>query len=117
MTAMSNRGWSNSWLGVALVAFGLVFLVQNYFGFELHNWWALFILIPAIGSFGAAYSVWREHGNTTAAAGSLTMGVLFTAVAAIFLMDVPWGRVWPVFVILAGVAMLIPNFITRREKT
>jgi hypothetical protein len=104
MTAMSNRGWSNSWLGVALVAFGLVFLVQNYFGFELHNWWALFILIPAIGSFGAAYSVWREHGNTTAAAGSLTMGV-------------PWGRVWPVFVILAGVAMLIPNFITRREKT
>ena len=114
---MRERGWSNAWLGVGLIALGVLFLVQNYLGYELHNWWALFILIPAIGSFGAAYSVWREHGSTTAAAGSLTMGILFTAVAAIFLLGLPWGRVWPVFIILAGVGMLIPNLMTRREKT
>lgn len=114
---MRERGWSNAWLGVGLIALGVLFLVQNYLGYELHNWWALFILIPAIGSFGAAYSVWREHGSTTAAAGSLTMGILFTAVAAIFLLSLPWGRVWPVFIILAGVGMLIPNLMTRREKT
>ncbi len=114
---MRDRGWSNGWFGVALIALGLVFLVQNYLGYELHNWWALFILIPAIGSFGAAYSLWREHGSATAAAGSLTMGILFTAVAAIFLLGLPWGRVWPVFIILAGLAMLLPNLITRRERT
>ena len=113
---MYGGRWSNSWFGIALIALGLLFLVQNYLGYELHNWWALFILIPAIGSFGAAYSLWREHGSSTAAASSLTMGVLFTAVAAIFLLGLPWGRVWPVFIILAGLAMLLPNLITRREK-
>lgn len=108
---------SNIWLGVALIALGLLFLVQNYLGYELRNWWALFILIPAVGAFGAAYSVWRGHGSTTAAASSLTMGILFTAVAAIFLLELPWGRVWPVFIILAGLGMLLTNAVTRREKT
>jgi len=34
----------------------------------------------------------------------------------IFLLELPWGRVWPVFIILAGLAMLLPNLMTRREK-
>jgi len=79
---MRDRSWSNNWFGVALIGLGLLFLVQNYLGYELHNWWALFILITAVGSFGAAYSLWRAHGSPTAAASSFTMGVLFTAVAA-----------------------------------
>ena len=117
MGPMRERGWSNGWFGVALIALGVLFLVQNYLGYELRNWWALFILIPAIGSFGAAYSVWRAHGSTAAAASSLTMGILFVAVAAIFLLELPWGRIWPVFIILAGLGMLLPNLMTRREKT
>jgi hypothetical protein len=116
MEPMRDRSWSDNWFGVALIGLGLLFLVQNYLGYELHNWWALFILIPAVGSFGAAYSLWRAHGSPTAAASSFTMGVLFTAVAAIFLLELPWGRVWPVFIILAGLAMLLPNLMTRREK-
>ena len=114
---MGYRGWSNSWFGVALIMVGLLFLVQNYLGYQLYNWWALFILIPAIGSFGAAYSLWRERGGTIAAASTFTMGVLFTTVAAIFLLGLPWGRVWPVFIILGGLWMLIPNLMSRREKT
>jgi hypothetical protein len=113
---MYGGRWSNSWFGVALIGLGLLFLVQNYLGYELHNWWALFFMIPAIGSFGAAYSLWRE-GNATAVAGSLTMGVLFTAVAAIFLLSLPWRSVWPVFIILAGLGMLLPNLIARRART
>lgn len=116
MERVQGRSWSNNWFGVALIALGLLFLVQNYLGYELHNWWALFILIPAIGAFGAAYSAWREGGSTTAAAGAFTMGVLFTAVAAIFLLELPWGRIWPVFIILAGLAMLLPTLMTKREK-
>jgi hypothetical protein len=45
------------------------------------------------------------------------MGILFTAVAAIFLLELPWGRVWPVFIILAGLGMLLPNLMSAREKT
>jgi hypothetical protein len=116
MSTMRDPGWSSGWFGVALIALGLIFLVQNYLGYEFRNWWALFILIPAIGSFVSAYAVWREHGSTTAAAGSFTMGIVFTAVAAVFLLDLPWGRIWPVFIILAGIGMLLPNLIARREK-
>jgi hypothetical protein len=115
MTAMRYSGWSGAWLGVALIAMGLFFLVQNYLGYQLRNWWALFILIPAYGSFIAAWHSWRSRAGAYAAAGSLTMGILFTAVAAIFLLDLPWGRVWPVFIILAGIGMLLPALVTRRR--
>ena len=114
---MRSGGWSGTWLGVALIAMGLLFLVQNYFGYPLRNWWALFILIPAVGSFTTAWYSWRSGHGAYAAAGSLTMGVVFTTVAAIFLLELPWGRVWPIFIILAGVGMLLPALIGRREKT
>jgi hypothetical protein len=45
------------------------------------------------------------------------MGIVFTAVAAIFLLELPWGRVWPIFIILAGIGMLLPALAGRREKT
>jgi len=37
--------------GVALIAFGVIVMLQNMGLVQLHNWWALFILIPALGSF------------------------------------------------------------------
>jgi hypothetical protein len=113
---VGSNSWSGAWPGVALVALGLVFLVQNYLGYELRNWWALFILLPAAGSFTAAWSSWRNGRRPYAAASSFTMGILFTAVAAIFLLDLPWGRVWPIFIILAGIGMLLPALVGRREK-
>jgi hypothetical protein len=114
---MWSSGWSGAWLGVALIAIGLLFLVQNYLGYELRNWWALFILIPAYGSFTAAWYSWRNHQTGYGAASSFTMGIVFTAVAAIFLLDLPWSRVWPIFIILAGIGMLLPALVGRREKT
>ena len=109
--------WSGAWIGIALIAMGVIFLVQNYLGYELHNWWALFILIPAVGSFTSAWYVWRHGHSGAAAAGSFTMGIMFTALAAIFLLDLPWRSVWPLFIILAGFGMLLPSLVTRREKT
>ena len=41
-----HRG-SNWGSGVALIVIGVIFLVANTTNFHLHNWWALFILIPA----------------------------------------------------------------------
>ncbi len=82
MGTMRDGGWSGSWFGFALIAVGVLFLVQNYLGYELHNWWALFVLIPAVGFFSSA-----------------------------------WYRVWPIFVILAGVGLLLPALIGRRART
>jgi hypothetical protein len=117
MSGVRDGGWSGAWFGFALIAVGLLFLVQNYLGYELHNWWALFVLIPAVGAFSSAWYAWRNGHSVYAAAGSLTMGIVFTAVALIFLLDLPWGRVWPVFLILAGVGMLLPALVGRRART
>ena len=94
---MTRDPWSGAWLGVALIAMGLLFLIQNYLGYELRNWWALFILIPAVGAFTSAWNSWRSGDDAVAAAGAFTMGVIFTAVTLVFLLDLPWARIWPVF--------------------
>jgi len=46
-------GEAVGWLPSFSSSLGVVLLVQNVSGKAdfLHNWWALFILIPAIGSF------------------------------------------------------------------
>ena len=56
----SNRPATHTnWIwAVVLIVLGLVFLVQNLTGFTLDNWWALFILIPAVAAFANA---WRAN--------------------------------------------------------
>ena len=65
-----------------LVLLGLILLGQNLNLFAFQNWWALFILIPAIGSFGNAWSSYVSAGRRfDAAVGrSLMFGVLFVAI-------------------------------------
>ena len=116
MPVMARNPWSGSWLGIALIAMGVLFLVQNYLGYELRNWWALFILIPAIGSFTSAWHVWRSGASAPAAGGSFTMGIVFTAVALVFLLDLPWGRIWPIFIIVAGIGLLLPGLVGRERS-
>ena len=97
-----------NWLpGVILITIGVIFLFSNLTGFYLHNWWALFILIPAVKNFGGAWSSYRRHGRLTRSArGSITGGFMITLVACAFLFDLDWGLVWPFFLIIGGVAAL-----------
>jgi hypothetical protein len=103
----------NEWLGVALIALGVAFFAGSYFGFELRNWWALFILIPTVGAFGTAWYAWRA-GRTATATSQLTLGLVLASVAAIFLVDMPWRFAWPVLFIAAGLGLLIPRFASGR---
>jgi hypothetical protein len=95
-----------SWLpGIVLVLLGAIFLAQNYFGTTLRNWWALFILIPAIATLTTAYMLWRD-GHADWAAGPFIAGLGFLVLTAIFLLDLPIGQLWPLFLIVAGVGLL-----------
>jgi len=93
--------------GAILIALGLVFLAQN-FGVRLpQNWWALFILIPAIISFVSAWQIYQREGEATAAVrGGIAAGAVLTVVAVSFLIGVEWGRFWPVILVLVGVGVL-----------
>jgi len=110
------RGWSSpAWIGGAiLIGLGVLFLLQN-FGLPMPgNWWALFILIPAFGAFAAAARVYQFTGALSpAVTGPLTGGVILTLIALIFLLGLPWGIVWPVFLIVAGLGALIGGAFRR----
>lgn len=97
-----------NWLpGVVLIAVGVIFLFANLTGFYLQNWWALFILIPAISNFGKAWEKYQRNGRFThSARRSLTGGAILTLIASAFLFDLDWGLVWPFFLIIGGVAAL-----------
>ena len=103
-----------AWIaGVALIAFGVIIMLQNMGALQLHNWWALFILLPALGSFAAAYGAYRTNGGrlNTTARGSIIGGLIFTAIAALFLFDLNSSLFWPVLLILAGVGLLVNTLL------
>lgn len=97
-----------SWVGGAvLIVLGAVFLLQNFDLIRLHNWWALFILIPALVNFATAYNLYRRDGRLSGPArGALTGGVILTFVAGVFLFSIDWGMVWPLVLILIGLSLL-----------
>lgn len=96
-------------LGLVLVGVGLFFLLGNVLPFEfLSNWWALFILIPAAFNLNRAWQVYRREGHMTSKArGSLIGGLLIGAVGLILLFGLDWSKIWPVFIIIIGIGIVI----------
>jgi hypothetical protein len=103
------RGERRGWIpGIILIALGLIFLLQNLTNFHLQNWWALFILIPAIGSFATAWNQYQQAGRLTSASrGPLIGGLVFTLISLIFLLNLDFSRFWPIFLIIAGLGALV----------
>jgi hypothetical protein len=95
---------------IGVVVAGVVLLMRSAFGLDLlagWNWWAVFILIPAVLAFSRAEKMYRQCGTLDAATRSVLMGGMFPfVIALIFLLELDWGRVWPIFVILAGLGGL-----------
>jgi len=100
-------------LAVVLILVGVVFLVKStgWLGpdWDFDNWWALFILIPAAGSFGNAWNSYVSNGHrlTSAAARSLMFGLVFVAITVVFLLKLDWGKVWPVLLIIVGLGLIL----------
>jgi hypothetical protein len=110
----SHRGrHTGGWLvGVIVIIIGIGFLGQNlgwWSGWALHNWWALFILIPAFGSLGRAWRQYIANGRRFGGevARPLLIGLLLVFVTIVFLLELDWAYVWPVVLILVGVGLLL----------
>ena len=99
------------WIGGAvLLLMGIVFLLQNLgvSSIVLENWWAVFILIPAVTTLARAWDAYRRSGRLDrSAVGSLVGGSALTLLAFSFLLDLQWEMIWPVFLILAGLGLLL----------
>lgn len=110
----AQRGSNNTaWIGgVILIVLGVVFLLQSMRGFYLNNWWALFILIPAFGSFADAWNAYRQNGRVSRRVrGALVSGCVFLLITATFLFNWNWGLVLPVLLIIWGVTLLLNSLL------
>jgi hypothetical protein len=105
-----------AWIpGLVVIFIGVVFLLRNMFDFRLDNWWAAFILIPALGNLLGAYERYRSTGRLDGSARShLFWGVFFVILAGAFFLGLDWGMLWPAFMIIAGLGILLGAF-GRRE--
>jgi hypothetical protein len=92
-----------------LIVLGVVFLLmQNGLIMPNFNWWALFIFVPGIAGLANGIGAYRRFGYLTSQArASITGGTITTFVGSIFLFNLDWGKVWPVFIIIPGIFMLL----------
>lgn len=104
-----------------VIALGVLFLLRNlgyaFDFFEFHNWWAWLILIASVAPLTRAYESYRATGKLD----GVVVHHLFVAgaiivVAVLFLLDLDWGRWWPLFVILGGLSMLARGDRPRTAK-
>lgn len=107
---MPSRG--SAWIaGLILILLGGAFLLQNMglSSFSLTNWWALFILIPAIGAFDTAARMYRAADNhlTAPARSSLFIGLILTLVTVSFLLNISWTIFGPVLLVLTGIGLAV----------
>ena len=107
------KNHSRLWIGIFVVVLGGLLLANNlgyYLGLQhLKNWWAFLLLIPATGKFHDAWTCLRAgfHLGHRSVREPLITGLAFVLVAVIFLMGLSWMTWWPVFLVLAGMYLLL----------
>jgi cation transport ATPase len=107
--------YPSGWFGGAiLILIGIIFLLQNL-GYQVWlNWWALFLLIPALWFFVAAWNLYQSNRRLTRGAiTSLAVGILITLMAIIFLLNLAFGMYWPVLLIVGGLILISSALIPR----
>lgn len=98
----------NTTFGLILVGIGTFFLLSQFTNFHLHNWWALFILIPAFHNLNEAWQSYQANGRLRAhARHSLMGGIFLSMVAAFFLLSLSWNLFWPLMLIMVGIGSLL----------
>jgi cell wall-active antibiotic response 4TMS protein YvqF len=96
-----------AWIpGIVLIGLGVIFLVQNYLGEQIHNWWALFILIPMFFTLERGYASFKA-GRNAEAFGQFMGGLVLASLIVIFLFDLNFRQLWPIFLILGGISLLV----------
>ncbi len=94
---------------LVLIVLGVLFFLGEFDVFDLSgNWWAIFILAPGLYLLWRAYQTYSETGVLAGqAASQVGGGAVLTIIGLIFLLDLDWGRFWPLILIVVGVAALL----------
>ena len=116
--ALGIPSHGSTWVaGLIMILLGVAFLLRDTgaFNIPLNNWWALFILIPAVGAFDTAIRIYSHSNNqlTTPALGSLLVGMVLTFVTISFLFHLDMSLLGPVLIIATGIGILAVAMLNR----
>jgi hypothetical protein len=94
---------------LVLIGLGVFFLLQQSGVITADfAWWSFFIIIPGVVLLASGLMAYSRAGYLSSQVrGQITGGVMATLVGAIFLFDLDWGKIWPVFLIVPGIFMLL----------
>ncbi len=105
-----SRSFNALFPALAFIVIGLVFLLRNFDMLEItDNWWAFFFLIP-IAYSAANYWRFRQAGGgkfspemRNALIGIISMSFIM----CVFLFNWNWSAIWPAFLIIGGLFILL----------
>ena len=92
-------------MGAVLITVGGLLLLRNFTGFEFENWWALFMFIPLGGIVTGMWAQYQANGRIST--GLLLCGLGFLFAITVFLFNLSWGALWPIYFIFGGIAALL----------
>jgi len=98
----SDNNWA---VGIALIILGGLFMLDsfNILNIHLHNWWAIFILIPGLSMTARG---WRTYRETTTLDSSGLWGLAMIVFAVALFFDISWNLIFPLGLVAVGVYML-----------
>lgn len=110
-SSSSKPGSFNTLLpALAFIVLGAIFLLRNFDMLEIaDNWWAFFFLIP-IGYSAANFWRFRQAsgGKFSPEMRNSLIGMMsMTFIMCAFLFNWNWGAIWPVFLIIGGLSILL----------
>jgi hypothetical protein len=111
----NDHGDAAPWVfGGVLIALGVFMLLRNVTGWSFGNWWALFILIPAIGALAKAWQLYQVNGTINEhVRGNLIGGTVLLFVFAMFFFGFNWALFWPIILIVIGIGALAGVFARK----
>src|ERR1700741_307254 len=89
--------------GLIFIVLGVIFLLRNFDIIDIgHRWWTLFFLLPI--TYLMTDILQRRKSNQgkipPEARGSMIGLITLVTVMTIFVLELNWGMVWPVFIII-----------------
>lgn len=95
--------------GLVLVVIGVMYLLQETEVLpSLTNWWALFLLLPALGMLSAALGAFQRNGHrvTSAVVLPLLGGLLMVGLTVVLYFGLSLGWLWSLVLIAGGLLLI-----------
>lgn len=101
------EGKGSNWIvALVMIVVGIGLLTSNFTGFSFNNWWALFMLIPAIAMLRSVWVDYQANGRITGkSTGPLIGGLATLVMMGVFLFNLSWSGLWPLGLIFGGIAV------------